>query len=121
MRPTIRALLCLATAVLMSAPALARRCTVHDSWHGPDKTEHLLIGAAAGMAGAFQFESFWHGVAAGALVGVTKEALDATGLGTCSLQDALVTVAGGVLGAATGGVMLTYSAGKTTVWVVRSF
>ena len=85
------------------------KCTANDAWRGPDKTQHAQGGALAGFVGSMNNGSFAEGVAWAAIVGAGKEALDATGSGTCSLQDFLVTVAGGALGAGLGkGLYLTF-------------
>lgn len=84
------------------------KCLANDAWRGPDKTLHAQVGAAVGFVGALNNGSALEGAKWAALVGGAKEALDATGSGTCSLQDFLVTVAGGALGAGLGkGLYLT--------------
>lgn len=100
-----------AAAILVSfcAPAPAHaKCTASDKWRGPDKVLHAQAGAMIGAVGALNNGSFSEGVAWAAIAGAGKELADATGAGQCSLQDFLVTIAGGALGAGLGkGVYLT--------------
>lgn len=87
-------LLCL----LLLVGSAQAKCITNDKW-GPDKVEHFASGALiAGYTGA-HFESPLTGFWWGAGVGLAKEALDSTGLGTCSLQDFAATAAGAAFGA----------------------
>lgn len=109
-------------ALLAAAPALAG-CTAKDSWRGPDKIEHFALGAGVGMASTLANDGdFWTGVKWASAVAVGKEALDATGLGTCTLQDAVTTIVGGVVGASLGvGLSVMRERDKTTVTVSMKF
>lgn len=104
-------------AAAMVAPAAAAPCIANDAWTGPDKSLHFVAGGVAGSVGTLVFKSpkagFWTSVAVAGL----KEAYDASGHGTCSLQDFAVTVAGGAVGSYStawfiaprkGGVVLGY-------------
>ncbi len=93
MRPLLLAL------ALASSPALAGPCIKNDAWTGPDKTKHLIAGAALGAAGTLAFQNAQTGLLLGAGVGLAKELVDRRGSGTCSLQDFAVTVAGAAAGA----------------------
>lgn len=95
----------IATLALACAPVFGK-CTASDSWHGQDKQLHFGGGAAIALLVTAHtrdpMTGFWSGVA----VGAGKELLDATGSGTCSLQDFLVTVAGSAVGAFTGHIVI---------------
>jgi uncharacterized protein YfiM (DUF2279 family) len=86
-------------AALSSAQAFERRCTTSDLWRGPDKTKHLLGGAAIASGITFATKSPHYGFAAGMLVAAAKEGWDRRGHGTCSFQDFAVTVGGAAAGA----------------------
>ncbi len=86
--------------ILLLPFCVQAKCVANDKWNTPDKVEHFAAGALiSGYVGA-QTESpmrgFWWGMGAGA----AKEAIDSTGLGTCSLQDFAATAAGAAFGAA---------------------
>lgn len=108
-------------------PAQAGGCTAKDKWTGPDKIQHLGMGAAGGFLFAAQSGSYRDGLLAGAAVGVGKELLDLAGGGTCSLQDAVVTAIGGAIGAGAGvglSVMIDRNAAGqrvTTVTIHKEF
>lgn len=89
---------------MVSANALT--CTAKDRWTGNDKTEHALMGFAAGMMGTLGAQTPWGGVVTFTAMAAGKELLDATGRGTCSLQDFAVTVAGGLAGSAFGNLLI---------------
>jgi hypothetical protein len=105
---------CLALVLLVCTAADAR-CTSKDRWRGFDKGEHLLSGAVFGMAFSYGTGNPWAGLGAAAAVGVAKEALDAQGGGTCSLQDLMATIAGGALGVAWYGWSLRFTAGRPQI------
>lgn len=79
--------------------AIAGKCTTHDGWSGPDKTKHLIGGAAIGAAVTYATEKPLYGWAAGTAVGALKEVIDSRGHGTCSFQDFAVTSLGAAAGA----------------------
>jgi uncharacterized protein YfiM (DUF2279 family) len=114
-------------AAVSCQPAHAGGCTAKDKWSGPDKTLHFGGGAAAGFIGALHNDDYWQGVRVSGYVAVGKEALDALGGGTCSLQDALATIAGGMIGAGLGiGVSLLRDkapdgTARTTLLITRAF
>lgn len=85
------------TLALAAIPAAA--CTTADKWTGPDKTKHVLAGAAAGSLGTLAFGSPLKGFAFGAAVGVAKELYDRKHGGTCSFQDGVMTALGAAAGA----------------------
>ena len=91
-------------AALLAMPAQAR-CITNDAWRGPDKTQHLGLGAVIGMAGTLQSGNRWHGFAWGTGIGALKELADSDGSGTCSLQDFAVTALGAAIGAQAGGFL----------------
>lgn len=78
------------------------KCITNDKWSGPDKIEHAMAGGIISMATTLHTGDPWKGFAWGAGIGVGKELLDAGGMGTCSLQDLLVTVGAAALGASAG-------------------
>lgn len=86
-------------AACASANAIERKCTTSDLWRGPDKTKHALGGAAIASAVTLATQEPHYGFAAGVLAALAKEARDRRGHGTCSLQDAAVTIAGAAAGA----------------------
>ena len=108
-------------AALIAGLAIpASACTARDSWRGPDKTQHAAIGAGISWIGTLHTGSPWQGFAWGVAAGAVKEALDATGAGTCSLQDFAVTALGAGVGAALGGVYVYHYRGTTVVaWSTR--
>lgn len=85
----------------LSSLSVNAKCITTDSWTGPDKNKHALVGAVIGGVGTMilkdQKKAIW--VTTG--VAAAKELYDATGRGTCSLQDFTVTVLAGA--AAAGG------------------
>lgn len=120
MRTTIRVILCLLVTATLSIGAAAS-CRSNDSWRGQDKNQHFVLGGVTGLATTLGTGSRLKGWAAGTAVGALKELSDSSGRGDCSLQDFLVTSLGAGVGALTGGVLLTYADGKTTVWIARSW
>lgn len=98
-----------------ASPAHAQAPVDPDPWFGIDKALHFSAGAGLGAggytAGALAFDDRWIGVAFGAglglVVGASKEAIDATGLGTPSYKDFIWTAVGTVLGV---GVSITFDA-----------
>jgi uncharacterized protein YfiM (DUF2279 family) len=89
-------------AAVSCEPAHAGRCTAKDKWSGPDKTLHMQAGGAIGFVGALDKGDYWQGVRWAAYVGAAKELVDATGQGTCSVQDFVATVVGGAIGSGLG-------------------
>lgn len=89
----------LALLLLAAAPAFAGPCIKNDAWTGPDKTKHAVGGAAIASAVTLATRNPHAGFAAGVAVALAKEAYDRRGHGTCSFQDAAVTVAGAAAGA----------------------
>ena len=85
------------TLALAAIPSAA--CTTADKWTGPDKTKHVLAGAAIGAAGTLVFKDPHKGFLAGAAVGIAKELYDRKHGGTCSLQDGVMTALGAAAGA----------------------
>lgn len=101
---------------MVSANALG--CKANDNWGGLDKREHAFIGFVAGTLGTLGAKTQWGGLAAVSVMAAGKEMIDATGRGTCSLQDFAVTVAGGVLGSAYGNLLIIpESKGVSLVYV----
>lgn len=90
--------LAIAISLFIAASANAK-CIANDSWGGPDKVKHFAAGAAIGSAGTVVFKDPHKGFLAGVLVGGLKEAYDAKGHGTCSVQDFAVTALGAAAGA----------------------
>lgn len=89
------------TLALASYPAAAQqRCTMTDPWQGPDKTKHLVVGAAIGAGVTLATDRPHWGFAAGTAVGAIKELVDRrTPSRTCSFQDFAVTALGAAAGA----------------------
>jgi hypothetical protein len=118
--PALAALAALVALLLLAPPAHAR-CTARDSWHGDDKVEHLALGTlVSGFVGAATQDAR-QGVYWGVGAAIGKEALDSTGLGTCSAQDAIWTLAGVGIGYAGARIMIGRNRDTTTVrvsWVM---
>jgi hypothetical protein len=89
----------LALALSVAAAPAAARCTASDAWTGPDKRLHMGLGAVFGYAGTMQTRDPLTGFYVGTAVGALKEVIDASGSGTCSLQDFAVTALGAAVGA----------------------
>jgi uncharacterized protein YfiM (DUF2279 family) len=136
--PTLAALAALVSLLLLAPPAAHAqgrplgmvlneptrshaRCTARDSWHGEDKLEHLALGTlVSGFVGAATQDP-WQGVYWGVGAAIGKEVLDSTGMGTCSAQDAIWTLAGVGLGYAGARFLIGRDHGTTTVrvsWVL---
>lgn len=98
-----------------AATSAQAKCIANDSWRGFDKGEHAIAGAAIAAVWTFQTRDPWKGFAAGVIVAALKEATDAAGGGTCSVQDFAVTVAAAALGAAGSGWALKFTDRKTPV------
>ncbi|MGQ3051112.1 MAG: hypothetical protein ACT6S0_04950 [Roseateles sp.] len=81
------------------ASAIERKCRTDDLWRGPDKTKHMLGGAAIASAVTLATKEPHWGFAAGLAVGAAKEIWDRRGSGTCSFQDFAVTAGGAAAGA----------------------
>lgn len=71
-------------------------CKLNDAWKGPDKTKHVLAGAAVGSSVTLMTERPEYGVLATAVIAAGKEAWDRRGHGTCSFQDFSVTLGAGI-------------------------
>lgn len=89
--------------LLIFAATADARCVSNDSWRGDDKQLHAIAGFTIGLARTYGTGDPWKGFWLATGVALAKEALDAGGSGTCSTQDAVVTIAAGALGAATAG------------------
>lgn len=112
--------LCVVVLALASA-AVDARCTARDAWRGTDKQEHLAVGAAIANAATLQTGSAWKGFLWGAGIGLAKELIDSAGSGTCSLQDAAVTVLGASIGTQTGRLLLRVKRGGAAVIFTTDF
>lgn len=73
-----------------------KKFVTNDSWTGPDKKKHFAAGVLAGVIGTLAAKDPLVGVALTVVVALGKEVYDAFGDGTPSLQDLVVTIAGGV-------------------------
>jgi uncharacterized protein YfiM (DUF2279 family) len=90
-----------------------------DTWTTPDKTKHLVAGAAVGLAVGALSDSWTAGAAAGCAVGVAKEINDMRSPGhTPSYKDAIVTCLGAAVGAKIGVIVAPVPGG---VWVGKSW
>lgn len=105
-----------ASAAEVNPNGMIQKCTISDSWRGPDKTKHAIVGAAIGTVGTMVFKEPEYGVLATVIVAGAKEAYDRRGYGTCSLQDFAVTVAAGTA-AAYGTKWIITPTGKGGVFV----
>jgi uncharacterized protein YfiM (DUF2279 family) len=97
------------------------KCIANDPWTGADKRDHLAFGAGIATMATLMTNNEAYGFAAGSLAGIAKEAYDARGNGTCSLQDALVTIGGAYLGSKIGGVLLIPQRSGVQVSYVKTF
>lgn len=93
--------------LLLFTSAADAGCTTKDSWHGPDKKLHAGVGAIIAGATTLGTKDPWTGFWIGTGAGALKEAFDANGGGTCSLQDFVVTALGAAAGASLGNWALT--------------
>ena len=107
---------------LCVALGASARCITNDRWSGDDKQLHAIAGLGVGLAATYATRDPWAGFWIATGVALAKEALDASGSGTCSAQDAIVTIAAGALGAAGAGwhIRLT-ERGTAQVAFSRSF
>lgn len=87
--------------LVLSALSVNAKCIANDSWTGPDKNKHALVGAAIGGVSTMILKDPKQAIWVTTGVAAAKELYDATGRGTCSLQDFTVTVLAGA--AAAGG------------------
>ena len=115
MRYLIAALLCV---LCLDTSA---RCRANDSWHGEDKQMHAMAGGGIAFIATLQTGDPWKGFMYGAGAGLAKEAIDATGLGDCSLQDLAVTAIAAGVAAYTGGLFITHAQGRTMVAYAKTF
>jgi len=111
----------LVIALIFGSSILWAKCITNDTMRGWDKKAHFAGGAVIATVATMHTGDPWKGFWVGTAVGVAKEALDATGVGTCSLQDALATTAGAALGAWTGGLIVTRVQGRTVVAYATEF
>jgi uncharacterized protein YfiM (DUF2279 family) len=93
---------------VLACEGVHAKCLANDNWRGPDKVTHAQAGAIFGFVGTLHEGNPWHGIALASAAGLAKEVIDADGGGQCSLQDLLVTVAGGALGSALGRGVYVY-------------
>lgn len=108
--------------LLLSMPLLANaKCLTNDKWHGEDKQLHALVGMGIGFYATLQTSSPMEGFLWGAGIGLVKEAVDAGGLGQCSLQDLLITAAASALGASLGNVAIRIQDRKVTLLYRKEF
>ena len=84
---------------LFFAFSVNAKCITNDAWTGVDKNKHFVVGAAVGSSVTLVTKKPNYGVLTGAVVALAKEAYDAQGHGTCSMQDAAVTILGAAAGA----------------------
>lgn len=110
-----------ACALALACSTATAGCNAPDSWRGSDKNLHFALGAGIATVATMHTGDPWTGFAVGAAAGVTKEALDAAGMGQCSGKDLAVTLAGAAVGAWTGHLIVTRVQGRTTVAYVGSF
>lgn len=114
-------LIALTAALLLAATAQAK-CLTNDAWTGKDKAMHAAIGGAIGGGVTLATESETAGIVTGAVVAVAKEVWDTKHVGhTCSLQDAVVTTAGAVVGAKLGGWLILPQRGGVVVSFAKEF
>ena len=94
--------------VLLVAIVAGHECRA-DSWTGPDKTGHALLGAAVGAATTIATDRPWAGCAAAAAVGAAKEIYDMQHRATHdpSFKDFAVTAMAGCLSARLVGFVIT--------------
>lgn len=105
-RAVLRLCALLLLGIFTAAPAAAK-CMTRDAWRGDDKTDHAVSGATIAMAATLHTGSAWEGFLWGVGVGALKEAIDSTGMGTCSVQDFAVTAIGAGVGAGGGRLLLS--------------
>lgn len=108
-------------AACTSAGAIERKCRTDDLWRGPDKTKHLIGGAAIASAVTLATKEPHYGFAAGVAVAAAKEAWDRRGNGTCSFQDFAVTVGGAAAGAYGTALLILPKKGGASVVYARAF
>lgn len=116
MRHLLAALLC----ALLVGQANAG-CRPKDSWHGEDKQLHVLAAGGIAFIGTLHTGDPWKGFQYGAGAALLKEAIDATGLGDCSVKDLAVGVAAAAVASYTGGLIVTRVQGRTLVAYATTF
>lgn len=111
---------CIGIGGALTAPkAHAAGMTTADSWTGPDKTKHLIVGASIGLAAGALSDSWTVGAAAGCAVGALKEINDMRSVNhTPSYKDFAVTCLGSMIGAKLGVMVAPVNGG---VWVGKSW
>lgn len=125
--PWAKAIAVVSLITLITLPAFANdkppkppSCTAGESWRGNDKTDHILIGTTVSFATTLGTKSPWTGFAAGAALGLLKEATDKSGGGCSSSKDLAVTLAGAAVGAFLGKQVLIYQDKKATIVAYRT-
>ena len=100
----------------------AAGCKSNDAWTGPDKVQHEVGGFFIGAGVTAATDNAWAGVGAAAVAGAAKELLldRRSATHTCSLQDFVVTVAGGALGAGVAHWGLRMERGRVQVVYARA-
>jgi uncharacterized protein YfiM (DUF2279 family) len=84
--------------ILYSNIAFAgNHCITNDSWSGPDKVKHALVGSVTGAAGTLIFKDTKYGLISTVAIAGAKELYDLKTGRTCSLQDFAVTVIAGAV------------------------
>jgi hypothetical protein len=116
MRHLIAALLC----VLLVGQASAG-CRSNDRWRGDDKQLHVLGAGAISFVATLHTRDPWQGFWWGTGAAVAKEAIDAAGMGDCSMQDLAVGVIAAGVAAYTGGLIVTRVQGRTLVAYTTTF
>ncbi len=94
--PLLLAATVLPASAVRVQDGMYKGCKLNDAWKGPDKTKHILAGAAVGSSITLLTDKPVYGVLATAVVAAGKEANDRRGYGTCSFQDFAVTMAAGI-------------------------
>ena len=82
---------------------------------------HVYLGLSLVVIGTLHTGDPWKGFQYGAGAAVLKEAIDATGLGECSVNDLAVGVAAAAVASYTGGLIVTRVQGRTLVAYAASF
>lgn len=94
------------TILTLCIPLLCTTATA-DEWTGRDKNLHFAGGAAIAAAVTLATADPTTGFLVGAGVGVVKEVYDATGHGTPSGKDLIVTILGAYVGSRAAGWVIT--------------
>ena len=121
---SVKHLLSIISLVAFSLSAHAYGPVVYnDAWTGKDKGQHFLAGGSVAAVIAAYSGDWRIGAASGCAVGALKEVVDLhTPRHTPSLQDAVVTCFGSVVGAAFGvSLFPVFHGGRTGVVFLKSF